>query len=315
MSLSYKKGILLVELEGTPGTAETLVVGDGGLVITDIQPSWDVSLLKRNAITQDFGQLAAVSGSFAGGITFETELKGSGSAGVADAILDDLLQLVGFGAGVVVADTSVTYDLVSVDMPKGTLAFDLQESDGSDGPRFMIYGAVGNLVISGIVNEFMKLRFEMRGILAPAADVTPLSPTFGSVIPPVLRNGTFTLGAAARKGRSFEINLNNRITFNPDINASRGFAFAEITDREPTATLAMEYTKVGTHNFQGVLEANTEAAMVIKTPVAAGNTIQLSATKLQYVGMGLNNVDGKPIAAMQCQLNKGGTNELEIQMT
>ncbi|MGD9850106.1 MAG: hypothetical protein AB7T38_02445 [Nitrospirales bacterium] len=314
MGLSYKKGILLAEIEATPGTAETLVVGDGGLVITDITPSWDPALLKRNAITQDFGQLASVSGSFAGGISFETELKGSGAAGV-PSLIDDLLRMVGFGAGVVVADTSVTYDLVSTGIKTGTLAFDLQESDGSDGPRFMIYGAVGNLVISGNVNEFMRLRFEMRGILAPAADVSPLSPTFETVIPPVLRSGTFTIGGTALKGRGFEINLGNQIALNPDINASRGFAYAEITDREPTGTLQMEYTKVATHNFQGLLEANTEAAMVIKTPVAAGNTVQLSASKLQYTGLSINNVAGKPVASVPIQLNKGGTNELEIQLT
>ena len=315
MGLSYKKAILLAEIEATPGTPETLVVGDGGLVVTELSYNPDISLLQRNAITQDFGQLAAVSGTFAGRLDFASELKGSGAAGVASAILDDLLQMVGFGAGVVVADTSVTYDLASSGLKTGTLAMDLQDTDGSDGPRFSIAGAMGNLVISGRVGEIAQARFAMQGIYQNIADVAPLSPTFETVIPPVFRNGTFTIGGVALKVRSFSIDLGNRIVLIPDINAANGFAYATYVDRQPTLTFEAELVAVATHDFAGLIKANTESALVIKTPVAAGNTVQISASKLQYTGMSINNQDNVPIAAMQCQLNKGGTNELEIQFT
>lgn len=314
MGLSYKKAILLAEIEATPGTPETLVVGDGGLVVTDLSYSPEISQLKRNAITQDFGQLASVSGTFAGRIDFTTELKGSGAAGT-EPLLDDILRMCGFGAGVVVPATSVTYDLASTALKNGTLAVDIQDTDGSDGPRLAIAGAMGNLVISGRVGEIAQVRASLQGLFIDPTDVSPLAPTFETVIPPVFRNGTFTVGGVALKVRSFSVDLGNRIVLIPDINAANGFAYASYVDREPTVTFEAELTDIATHNFLGLIKNNTESALVIKTPVAAGNTVQLSASKLQYVGMSLQNVDNVPIAAVQCQLNKGGTNELEIQLT
>lgn len=313
MALSSKKAILLAALESVSGTPETLVVGDGGLAITDISYSPDIKLLPRNIISSTFGQLAAVPGAKSASVNFTTELKGGGAAGTAP-LLGIILQMCGF-TETVNAAVDVQYALANTGLQTGTMAYDLQDAVSGNGPRFSIFGAMGNPTFAANVGEFATVSVDMLGGFTAVTDVAPLSPTIETLAPPVFQNGTFTIGGVALKVRSFSLSPANQLALIPDINAASGYDRVAYVDRAPTFSFVAELEKVSVHNFMGLIEAGTESALVISTAAVAGNTVRIDATKLQYTTPTLGETDGIPTISMQGQLNKGGTNELLITVS
>jgi len=313
MALSAKKAIVLNALEATAGVKETLVAGDGGLAITEITYNPDIRLLPRQIISATFGQLAAVPGSKSAALSFTTELKGGGSAGSAPE-LGIVLQGCGF-AETVNAGVDVEYALANTGLQTLTSAYDIQDAVSGNGPRFLIFGAQGNITISASVGEFGQTKVDLLGAFDPIVDVAPLSPTIEILAPPAFINGTFTIGGTALKVRSFEINTGNQLALIPDINAASGFDRVEYVDRAPTFSFVAELEKVSVHDFMGLVEAGTESALVIVTPAVAGNTVRIDATKLQYTTPTIGETDGVPTISMNGQLNKGGTDELLITVS
>ena len=313
MGLSFKKALLLSAIESVPGTPETLVAGDGAMVIRNPQYSQNNNNIQRDFISPDHGTLASIPGSISGQITFDTELKGGASLGVAPQV-GKILKMCAF-AETLNPPTNTTYALQGSTFVHGTIAFDLQDDAGGNGPRYSLKGAQGNMVFSAEVGAFMNLGVTMTGAYITPTDLAALSPTFETKAPPVFRNGTFTIGGTALKVRSFSIDLQNQIILTPDINEQSGFALARYGSRTPQITFEAELVNIATHDFTGLIEAGTESALVLESEVIANNTVRLDATKLQYTNFAISNVDNIPVASITGQLNRGGTNELLITLS
>jgi len=81
-TLLTRKAQILAKIEAVEGTVETLAEVDGGLLVID--PAWepDVSQFERTVVTPSFSKFRNLPGQRMGKITFQSELKGSGAAGV-----------------------------------------------------------------------------------------------------------------------------------------------------------------------------------------------------------------------------------------
>lgn len=312
MGLSFKKALILSAIEATPGTAETLVAGDGAMVVRNPQYSQNNTNIERDFISPDHGTLASLPGSISGQISFDTELKPGASLGVAPQV-GKLLRMCGFSE-TLDAGVDVEYALGGSGFEHGTVAFDLQDDGGGNGPRYAIKGAHGNLVFSAEVGGLMNIAATLTGAYITPTDVAALSPTFETKIPPIFKDGTFTIGGVALKVRRFSIDLRNQIVLTPDINEASGFALARYGSRAPQITFDAELTTITTHNFTGLIENATESALVLQSQVTANNTVRMEATKLQYTNISFNNQDNIPVVSVTGQLNRGGTHELLIRL-
>ena len=111
MAKLVNRRVLLAAVEAVPGVAETLTGADA-ILIENLQMSYvNERMNERPAIRQSFGKLAAIYGGSLAQVTFDIEIKGSGTAGTAPEA-GALLQAVGMSE-TIVATTSVTYAMTS----------------------------------------------------------------------------------------------------------------------------------------------------------------------------------------------------------
>lgn len=312
MALNFNQGALFLAEESTPGTLETFASGDGGFAISAIQPAPEIGRQEQNIITPNLGTLASVATTFAGGMTFTTQLKGGSALGVAPKA-GAILRMAGF-TETLNSGTSVEYDLGGT-FARHSAAFDVNDDAGGNSFRFASAGCLANIVLSvGAVGEFLAMACTVRGTYEDASDVSPLSPTIETKIPPVFREGIFQVGGVSLKARSFSLDLGNNVILQPDIGSSSGFKLAKVVNRAPVITFEAELENVATHDFYGLVKANTENTLLIRSENITNNTITIEASKCKYNDPSLANADGAPVVTMQAQLNIGGTNEVKITL-
>lgn len=98
--LLSRKAQIAVELEAVEGTAETLVAADAGMLVYDPEYSLNLGRFQRNPARATLSQLAGIIGAQGAGISWATELKGSGAIATEPA-WSDAIQLCGFAKATV----------------------------------------------------------------------------------------------------------------------------------------------------------------------------------------------------------------------
>ncbi|MDH3279633.1 MAG: hypothetical protein OEQ18_00710 [Gammaproteobacteria bacterium] len=314
MGLNYNHGVVLIADETVPGTAEALVAGDGGMIVSNITYNANPKPIDRNAIISNKGQIASLmSPAWEPSIEFDTELKGGGTPlGVAPKV-GQILQMANFSE-TIVASTTVTYELDGADNHK-TLAWDLKDDTGANGPRFLIYGALCGLSISLGIEKPGSIRVKGLGKYQAPADVAPLTPTLELLAPPFFMGGTFTIDGDALNVREFSMDTNPELFLIPKISDAQGFQYARISKLKPTFSVTCELPGIATQDIYAIMRAATEIALSIATPAVAGNTITISATKLQYTGIALSEDRGIPLATITGQINYGGASHFKMVLT
>ncbi|GJL55822.1 MAG: hypothetical protein NPIRA02_29540 [Nitrospirales bacterium] len=306
---SFKNGVAFFAEESTPGTLETFAGSHGGLAISNPQPNIDVGRQQREILLPQKGTLASLATTFSGGLTFNAELKGGPSLGVAPKA-GAILKMAGFQE-TLDPGVDVQYDLADNDVHH-SMALHLH--DGSGGAiQFASAGALANVVFSvGAIGEFIQMACTAIGAYVPVADVSEISTTIETKAPPVFRSGLFTVGGFALKVRSFSLDIGNQIILDPLVDSPSGFALARISQRTPTLTFEAELEKVSVHDFYGLVASDIENALVIRTEDTNNNTIRFDASKLNYITPTLGDSNNAPTVQMQAEINYGGANELKI---
>ena len=98
--LLSRKAQIAVEIEGTEGTAETLVDADATMLVYDPTYSLNVGRFQRQPARATLSRLAGIVGMQGAGIGWKTELKGSGSIATEPA-WSDAIQCCGFAKATV----------------------------------------------------------------------------------------------------------------------------------------------------------------------------------------------------------------------
>lgn len=304
-----KRAQLAAKAETTEGTAETLV-GANAFLAQNIDFSPDIAMGERDNLTSSLSPFPKVPGERKGGMSFDVELKGSGTAGTAPA-LGKLLLGCGF-AETLVASTSATYKPASTGIGSMTLAM------YNDGIIYKIWGARGTVSLKNVKGKPSMFHFEFSGADYSVADGAMLSSgvSYESTLPQPFLSSQLTIDSYAALIGTLDINMNNEVALREDGNTESGYKSAVITSRKPSLSFDPEMVLVATYDFFGKLRSGNQGALSYVIGATAGNICTVTAPKVQYTGVKLSDKSGIRGLGMDCQLNRNaGDDELVIAFT
>lgn len=259
--------LLAAKVETTTGTAIAVTGTDATYIIMNPQMTPDQPLNEREAMAGK-GQLQGSAGAQSGKLTFEVELSGSGSSGGVPDWATVFLPACDFtnSAGTFARTNNVT-----------TLTMVLYE----DGLKRTLSGAKGTFKLTLVSGKPGRLAFEFTGRYEDEADAAILSPTFPTVLAPVFKGATCTIGGYTPKISTFEFDAGNTVIMREDATDATGYHAAAIPQHKATFTLDPETDSIANRDWFTKYKGSSEEAVNVVVGATANNTITLAATKAQ----------------------------------
>lgn len=271
--------IILAKEETTYNTDSTPTGGSNAILVE--KPAWAFDsqrMLERPAIRTSFGKLQKVFGGALKMISFDVEMKGSGTAGTAPE-LGPLLKSCGMTETIVGA-TSVTYAFSSTLTDYKSLTIWYYQ----DGTVHKMTGCVPvSVSFNADVGATPKWSFSFAGHDSGRTDVSLASPTYTSTIPVPFIGATFTIQSYAAIISKLSIDLGLTTAKPASVNATDGVGQLQITSRAPTGSVDPQDTLVATHDWLGKFKSGASGTLTTGVIGAtAGNRWAMSVGKLYY---------------------------------
>ena len=303
-----KRCQVAAEIEGTAGSAETLLAAD---VFLAFNPKFTpgIEMHARNPERSSLSPYPGLPGPRMSKISFDVELVGTASAG--DAIhFSDALRACGVDE-TLVAGTSATYTPASDSIPSVTIGMYV------DGKIYKLWGARGTFKLVLDDGKPGIFSFEFTGADFSDTDGNLLAGTsLNTVVPPIFVDASLTIDSYAAILSKIEIDAGNALALRKDANAVSGHKSAVITGKESTLTLDPENVLVATEDFMGNWRSGTQMAFTTTIGSVAGNIIAVTAPKVQYQGVGLADRDGQSTLDITALLAADASDdEWQIQIT
>ena len=298
---------IAVELEADEGTAETLEAADC-IRADNIEFDPNIEPGRRKFKTSSLSPHASVFGKRSFQLNFDVHLVGASAAGTAPEY-SDAIKACGFSE-TIVAGTSVTYKPASSSVPTVTLGW------YANGKIYKGWGARGNVSLELVNGQPGVLHFSFQGADWSESDGSFLSPSLDTTLPPVFQGVSLTIDSYAAEISKLEIDLKNELAPREDANAASGIKSYVIADRDPTLSFDPANVLVADEDFLGNWRSGTLMALSATLGSVAGNTIALSAPKVQYQDIKMASRDG--IAALEIDAllcRDSGDDEFQIQIT
>ncbi len=277
---------LAAKVETTEGTKETLAAADAVLV-SNIKFSPDIEMAARDCLRGTLSRDPSISGKQKATISFDVEMKGSGTAGTAPDY-GKLLKGCGYSE-TIVASTSVTYKPATNSLSNSfTLAIYM------DGVIVRIWGARGN--VKGSMNSGKPgiLSFEFQGAVFEVVDGALLTGTsYPTTIPPAFLNASLLLDAYAAICSKVDFDTANVLGLRESINSPSGFLSCLITGRNPKGSLDPEIPLVASYDFFGKWKTPaTLGSLSLAASGSAGNIVTVSFPKVRYAKIASEDRNG-----------------------
>lgn len=310
MSKLVRRRILLAKVESTYNTDPTPTGADNAILIEEL--NWNpegLRMVERPAIRSSLGSLQHVYGGSLLGVSFVCEVKGSGSAGTAPEIAPLLL---GCGmAETIVASTSVTYKPASASQSSITLWI------YEDGTLTKITGCRGTLDWSGEVGGRLMASFTFQGHFSGPTDVALATPTYDSTVPPIMINGSFSIGGFSAVIGSFAVSMGIELGVPPDLSAADGYGEVRVTGRDVNGSIDPEQPLVASHDFMAAFKAGTTEALSLgPIGATAGNKVAITMPAVYY--RNISNSDREGVLAYDIPFGaaeSSGDDELSVIFT
>jgi hypothetical protein len=278
--------ILLAKTESSYGVDASPTAGTDAMLVENL--AWSNEGLRMNerpAVRASFGKLKQIYGGTLKTITFDCELKGSGTAGTPPEIAP-LLRACGLGETIVPA-TSVTYNPVSALVESVTIYY------YQDGILYKLLGARGNVVFNLETGALGKVSFTFTGHeVDPVDDPLPTA-AYNGTVPGALISVPFSIGGFSAIINALTMDMGNTLAQPPDMGASDGYSIIHLTGRDVNGSYDPEATLTAVDNPHSDLKSGSE--LVLSTGVigsVAGNRYQLSADKTTYRDQSPGDRDG-----------------------
>lgn len=270
--LRVSNEVILAKTESVYGTDPTPTAGsDATLVRTVDLKSEGLRMVDRAAIRGGLGMLQKIYGGQLKRITFECEVKGSGTAGTAPEI-GPLIKAVGF-TETVVAATSVTYTPNDGIHDSVTIYF-------YEGGRKLhkLTGCRGNVNWTLQAGGILLAQFELVGHYTTPTDASQPTPTYDSVIPRAGIGMAVSLnGVTAITAKTWNWNFNNTIAEPESMAAADGYGEIILTARPITGSITIESELSSVLDVDALLTGGTRFAFASGTlGSVAGNRIVVS---------------------------------------
>jgi hypothetical protein len=288
--LRISNEVILAKTETTYGTDPTPAAATNAVLVRNVSvQSEGLRMTDRAAVRAGLGKLQKVFGGHLKRITFECEVKGSGSAGTAPEI-GPLIEACGFDETIVGA-TSATYtpedgvhESVTIWWYEGGRK--LHKLNGCRGSVTWRLEAGGILLAS----------FEFVGHYVTATDQTQPTPTYNATVPRAGLSMVISLnGVTALTVKSWEWGFNNTIAEPPSLAAADGYGEIILTDRDIKGSMVLESELVSVSDLDALFTAGTRFAWQSGTlGSVAGNRVAFTtpASSTYIEDVNFDSADG-----------------------
>ena len=274
--LTTRRKLLLAKIEVTYNTDPTPTAGTDAVLVEDL--SWSnegLKMIERPAARPSAGALQQIYGGRLVSVSFNCEVKGSGSAGTAPEI-GVLLRACGLGE-TIVASTSVTYAPVSTGLESCTLYV------YEDGKRIIITGCRGNVSFNMAAGDKVTASFTMTGHVAAQTDTALPSPTFDSTTPEPYIGGAFTIDSFSATISALTFDLGNSVETPESVSASDGYSEVYITMRDVNGSIDPLDELVADEDYIGNFTAGSTMALASGAiGGTAGNILNVTMPAVYY---------------------------------
>jgi hypothetical protein len=285
-SIKWKSKVLLAKIEGTYGVDATPTGVANAILATNVE----LTPMDGDDVSRDLefpypGAQATIPTALRTVIAFDTEIAGSGTAGVAPK-WGPLARACGM-AEVTVADTSVTYNPISGTMESLSFYFWIGST------RYIFKGARGGGVVGLTAQGVPRIRWTFMGLFTLPAEAAPATPTLAGFIKPKLvthaNTPSFTVNGVSLVMRSYSLNLGCDVQ--PRLLIGREEIL--IVDRAETLDVVVEATPLTTIDPFALANAQTLVPVTIVHGTVAGNIATIAAPTCQVKRpTGLQNNQG-----------------------
>lgn len=312
-NLRVSNEVIYAKTESTYGTDSTPTTTDAILVRNVDFTSEGLRQNDRAAIRASIGQLQTVYGGMLKRITFECEVKGSGTAGSAPEI-GPLIEACGFDE-TIVGGTSATYVPESATHESVTIYY----FEGGR-KRHILTGCRGNMTLRLEAGGILIAVFEFVGHFSEPTDQSLPSPTYDTTVPRAGLGMTVSInGVTAIVAKSWEWNLNNTISMTGSLAASDGYAEVQITKRDVKGQIVIESELDSVIDVDALISAGTRFAFASGTlGSVAGNRVVVStpASSTYVTDTSLTEGDGLRQRVLQLSVDDSTANlELNLAFT
>lgn len=271
--------LLLAKKETEEGTDAVPTAAANSLKVWGVKIKEVVEPAERPGMAGSLSPLASKMGSVYVEITFNAELKGSGTKGVAPRI-GCLLQACGRAEGAVVG-SSVSY------LPKstGVSTVTIYLYKGGDGYRLhKLTGAKGNAKVITPANKVGYVEFSMKGLYTPPTDSDiPSGISLESTIAPVCKGGSVSLNSVTTlEIENSELDFGNKVAMRPSKVATYGVAGFTISSRTPTLSINPKAVSISTLDIRALM-MTTPVAYTEVVGATAGNIVTISVPKFNLL--------------------------------
>lgn len=303
--------ILLAKEEDTYGT-DPSPVGTDAINARNIQINYNGELIERDIHKSDFSPIAPVVGKRTVEISFECDLSGSGSAGVAPEV-GDLLEACGF-TETVNAGSSIVYTPNSASIKSVTFkVYDI--IDATDSKVHEINGARGNVSFDFSAGQLAKANFTFKGKYNVPVDDTTVSPTYATTTPPVVSSGSLSFDSNTDLVvQNVAFDMSNEIAEVDDISSANGLESIRIVGRRPSGSINPEAVSVATHDFYTDWVNSTQVALSFNVGSTNYNKIAISAPKVTADALNDGDLNGMRTVDIPIKLNRNSGND-EVSIT
>jgi hypothetical protein len=277
---TVRNRVLLAKEESAYGQDPTPTVADNAIEAKNIKVSYQGDLLQRDNVRSNISPVSPVLGKRWVEVTFEAELKGSGTAGTAGK-LGDLLEACSMAETVSTGgSSSVVYKPTSSSQKSITIY--VYDNDAGSAVLHKITGAVGTFTLKLTAGQFGVLSFTFKGLYnLPTDQALPSAPTYESTLPPIVESANFTLNSDTDLVlQELSLDLANEIAVRDDISASTGIKAFQIANRNPKGNFNPEAMLLASYDFWSDWVASTQRALSVVIGATAGNIITITAPKV-----------------------------------
>lgn len=304
MFLAEKTGVV-VALETTPYTLETLVDSDYNLRIRDLSYSHEIEEYKRKYLLHTLDVSKSVMGARFGSVSFKVDLAPGATVNTEPA-WSKLLQACGYkaigwnaGASVAVASAvngiSWVPHVEKTHTPITIYVEELEEGVAPDGLRVAFSGMMGEVSFSiGTIGEPIQMNFEFQGAFANILDLpnaSKLTPTgISNMVPPPVLSSTATVNGISQDFDSFEIATGNDVQLWRDPTRAGGIKGAYISARESTLNINPTSKQLASLGY--FADWKDMVLRAINIGISSTPAITLSAQNAQYMSVTAGDRNG-----------------------
>jgi hypothetical protein len=269
--LRLSNEVLLAKTESSYGTDSEPAAADNAILVRNVSMRAEgLRMNDRAAVRAGLGKLQAIYGGQLKRITFEGEVKGSGTAGTAPEI-GPLLEACGLEE-TVVASTSVTYNPENGTHESCTIYW-------YEGGRklHILTGCRGTMSLRIQAGGLVLASFEFVGHYTQATDQSQPTPTYNTTAPRAAIGMAVAInGVTAITAQSLEWTLNNTISMRESLSAADGYAEILLGDRDIRGVLTLESELDSALDLDALQIAGTKFATTSGTLGSAGNILAVT---------------------------------------